>query len=217
MAAIVQFKTKTFDSGASSYTITLDGAATNGNSTIYFGDAATQVHSGACTFGGSNMTTDLDTEFGLMRVASFLVSAAGTALVATLGGTSNYNSGIALEVSGLASSPFEAGIVKSATGEGSATSHSCEYASGATNRIGFVFVVGPGRTFSGANGSSVIQIGAAPSSYALIYKDNLGSAAGSIDFTVDSAGAFEYFGATYLTASGGSAARAMHYNRLRAA
>jgi hypothetical protein len=203
MATIVQSKTGS-GSGSATYTITLDSAATNGNDIIYIGISDTQVHSAASTFNSSNMTTDLDTNFGLWRIARFRVTAGGTDVGVTLGGTSNWR-GIAFEVSGLDSSPLEATIVKTATGEGTATSHSCEYASGATNRIGFMSAAGGDPvTFSGANGSTALNI---DSPNGAIYKDALGSAAGSVDFTVNVAKAYDYFGATYLTTGGGGGAQ----------
>jgi hypothetical protein len=201
MATVVQSKTGS-GTGSSTYTITLDSAATNGNDIIYVGISDTQVHSGACTFGGANMTTDLSTEFGLWRIARFRVTAAGTDCVVTLGGTSNWR-GIILEMSGFTSSPLEATIVKTATGEGSATSHSCEYASGTAGRWGIVGIPGGvNRTFTGANGASALAINA---QNAVVYKDALGSSAGSIDFTVDIATAYDFFAATYLTASASAA------------
>jgi hypothetical protein len=150
------------------------------------------------------MTTDLDTQFGLWRIARFRVTSGGTDCTITLGGTSNWR-GIVYEVSGLDSSPLEATIAKTATGEGSSTSHSCEYASGATNRIGFMSAPGGvNRTFSGANGSTAANI---DTQNGAVYKDALGSAAGSVDFTLDTADSRDYFGVTYLTTGGGGGAQ----------
>lgn len=199
MATIVQSKTGS-GGGSSTYTITLDSAATNGNDIILFTISDTQGPSGACTFNSSNMTTDLDTQFGLWRIARFRVTAGGTDCAITLAGTSNWR-GIVYEVSGLDSLPLEATIAKTVTGEGSATAHSCEYASGAVNRIGFMCSPGGlNLTCTGANGATAINIDT--QNYA-IYKDALGSAAGSVDFTLSSADARDYFGTTYLTAGGG--------------
>lgn len=196
-ATVVQSKTNS-GTGSSTYTITLDSAATTGNDIIYVGIADTQVHSGSTTFNSSNMTTVLDTEFGLWRIARFRVTAGGTGLSVTLGGTSNWR-GIIVEVSGLDSAAAEATIVKTATGEGSATAHSCEYASGTAGRWGIVGVPGGvNRTFTGANGATALAIN---SQNAIAYRDALGSSAGSIDFTVDIATSYDYFGATFLTAA----------------
>lgn len=199
MATVVQSKTNS-GTGSATYTIALDSAATNGNFVIQVSLADTQFHSAASTFNGSNMASDHNPQYGLGRIASFEVASGGTDGVVTLNGTSNWR-GILLEVSGV--TEFEAGIGGNpmpATGEGVATDHSCEYASGDANRIGFMLVAGGDPvTFSGRNGSTAIQI---TSTVGLIYKDALGSGAGSIDFSINTAKAMEYFGATYLTAGG---------------
>lgn len=199
MATIVQSKTNS-GTGASTYTITLDTAATNGNDILLFSIADTQYHSAACTFNSSSMTTDAETQFGLWRLTRFRVASGGTDATVTLAGNSNWR-GIAFEVSGLTSSPLEAAILKTATGEGSASSHSCEYASGSVDRIGFMGVPGGANvTFTGANGATAVNI---DTQNGVIYKDALGSAAGSVDFTIGSSQSYDFFGATYLTASSG--------------
>jgi len=196
-ATIVQLKSSVMQSGSASYTLTLDTPATNGNDIICFSVADTQVHSGACTFGGASMTTDRDTEFGLWRVARFRVTAAGTACVMTLAGVSNWR-GIIMEVRGLSSSPLEASYPKTATGEGSAVSHSCEYASGAAGRWGVLFAANTSqsRTFKGENGSFILPI---TGDEVIVHKDMLGQGAGSIDFSVNLAQGYDFFGAMYRT------------------
>lgn len=198
MATVVQSKSDSTNTAAPA--LVLDTAATTGNDIIYLGFADTQFHSAACTFNGSNMTTVLDTEFGLWRIARFRVTAGGTTFGGTFGSATNWR-GIILEVSGLDSAGAEETVVKTVTGEGSSTSHSCEYSSGTAGRWGIAgWPGGDPVTFTGANGATAINVS---TTTGVAYKDALGSSAGSIDFTVSSAKTYDYMLATFLTTGGG--------------
>lgn len=197
MATIVQ--SKAYNGGSlTTHTIVLDTAATNGNDIIIVCTANASTFSGGSTFNASAMTTDYE-EFTAFRIARFRVTAGGTNCVTVLAAADNLYA-VVLEVSGLTSTPFEASVNESASGEGAATSHTLEFAAGNANRCVFQMVLPDvSVTVTGVGGSVIYPTGFGFRH--VLFKDAIGSAAGAASLTTSVSASVNYFSATYLNAA----------------